>query len=79
MCKPEREPDLIIGAFSFYFKEMVQWNSGDNIVYDIRPSEDSVFEFFGPRTRKWIAYDLCDRDVVGEAYLNWQVDNIILD
>jgi hypothetical protein len=79
MRKPEREPDLTIGYYSFYFKEMVQWNSDVNVVYDIRVSEDLVFEFFSARANKWVEYGLRDRDLVNEAYLNWQVENIILE
>lgn len=77
--KPNREPDLKIENYWFYFKEMVQWNVCDRLTYNLRISEILGFQYFSHRDDRWIAYDLCDRDVIYENYVNWQVENILLE
>ena len=77
--RPNREPDLVIEYYCFYFNEMVQWNSKEGRAYSMRISDILGFQYFSPRDDRWIAYDLCDRDVIYENYLNWQVENILLE
>ena len=77
--KPSREPDLKLENYWFYFKEMVQWNIRCKGTYDIRVLKGFGFQFFSNDRDRWVVYDLCDRDVIYESYINWQVENILLE
>jgi hypothetical protein len=75
---PDREPDYISGYWHFFFKEMIQWNSQDKCSYKIKESDEKIM-FFSRKYQKWLCYDLYfQKDIYG-AYLNWQIDNLLLE
>jgi hypothetical protein len=77
--KPDREPDLKMESYWFYFKEMVQWNRCERRIYNIRLSSTFVMQYYSNDYSRWDNYEQIDRDVIYEGYINWQVENILLE
>lgn len=79
MRKPNREPDFKLEGLWFYFKEMVQWNVGEGLIYSIRLTEENGLEYFSILFNKWHTYGSPDRNVIYKNYVNWEVENILLE
>jgi hypothetical protein len=79
MNQPNREPDFKLEGLWFYFKEMVQWNVGEGFAYSIRLTEENGLEYFSFVFNRWHGYKVSDRNVIYENYVNWLVENILLE
>lgn len=79
MDKPNREPDFEFECYFFYFREMVQWNTTDSILYPIRLARSGRIKFFSRSHETWCDYNVEDRDPIYDAYINWQVETILLE
>ena len=77
--QPNREPDFKLEFFWFYFEEMVQWNTADFVVYPIHLTKSGQIKFFRRFQLTWCDYNVEYREPIHEAYINWQVETILLE
>jgi len=84
MTKPERQPDFTLGFWHFYFTEMIQLNEKENKLYYLEARENHIV-FYDEKWDMWKPYDhynLGDRKEavrIYKAYIDWQLENILLD
>jgi hypothetical protein len=84
MTKPERQPDFILGFWHFYFTEMIQLNKRENKLYFLEAREDHIV-FYDEKWDRWKRYDHYDLGSendsanIFKAYVDWQLENILLD
>lgn len=75
---PDRQPDYSFVVWDFFFKEMIQWNSQDECSYKIKEESSRLF-FYSKRYQKWLEYDPHVSEDIYKAYLDWQIDNLLLE
>lgn len=81
LVKPHREPDFVLGLWEFFFAEMVQVQTSEQIVYRIRENRSGgQLLWFNERICGWCTYEQGENEseVVWSAYVDWQVYNILL-
>jgi hypothetical protein len=82
--KPDRSPDFVLSSWHFYFKEMLQWNANCNQTFYIEQRRENIV-FYDESWDNWKRYDHHhvgdegDAEKVYDAYISWQLENILLD
>lgn len=80
MTKPERSPDFVYKTWEFFFEEGVQWNTNEELLYEIKVDNDLEVMFSDPYSNSWAVYDLGEGEgaVITDAYLNWLIEKELL-
>ena len=77
--RPQRQPDLILGLWEFFFDEMVQWHASECKNYKIRVNTNiETILWLNPMYEKWFSYEEHGSEIY-RAYLNWQIESILLE
>jgi hypothetical protein len=82
--KPNRAPDFVLSSWHFYFKEMLQWNSNADQTFYIEQRRNTIV-FYDSQWDRWKRYDDHqvgddgDSDRIYEAYISWQIENVLLE
>jgi hypothetical protein len=80
MTRPERSPDFVYKTWEFFFEEEVQWNTGEELLYDIKVDNDLEVMFSDHESNSWAVYELGGGEsaVITDAYLNWLIEKELL-
>lgn len=76
MDKPNREPDLKVGIYAFYFDEMLQLNLRVDTCYKIKVKDNKWYWL--SRNGNWKKYSILTQNDINN-YFNEQAEKILLD
>ena len=78
LIKPDRQPDVVLGLWVFYFDEMIQYHSSEEKCYKIRLNKhNDGFLWWSDRDDVWCSYG-DDAETVYSAYLEFAIEKTLL-
>jgi hypothetical protein len=78
LFKPDRQPDVVLGLWQFFFDEMLQYHSSEEKCYRLRLNKyNDGFLWWSDRDHAWFSYGE-DAETVYSAYLEFAIEKVLL-